>query len=96
MAQTQQNFSLYKAQIGYFHLMATLLPSSDVGNPGSVHPVLHQAGSGGAQRSLMDTVPIKAWTSATGHTIHNGNLVYFYVLELGLVKNKPVIVPNSS
>ena len=25
----------------------------------------------------MDTVPIKAWTSATGHTIHNGNLVYF-------------------
>lgn len=43
----------------------------------------------------MDTVPIKAWTSATGHTIHNGNLVYFYVLELGLVKNKPVIVPNS-
>lgn len=43
----------------------------------------------------MDTVPIKAWTSATGHTIHNGNLVYFYVLELGLVKDKPVIVPNS-
>ena len=43
----------------------------------------------------MDTVPIKAWTSATGHTIHNGTLVYFCVLELGLVKNKPVIVPNS-
>ena len=43
----------------------------------------------------MDTVPIKVWTSATGHTIHNGNLVCFYVLELGLVKNKSVIAPNS-
>ena len=31
----------------------------------------------------MDMVPIKAWTSATGHTIHDGNLVYFYVPGTG-------------
>ena len=55
--------------------------------------ILHQAGSG---KSLEVTHGYSAHQSLDfGHRPYNGNLVYFCVLELGLVKNKSVIAPNS-